>query len=364
MAMHSGQALESFRGAVAEIPLLRRELDLERDDGPFVVVGHPKHWRATVDMLRGANKRIAAFQDLRFESRRLLFAGRPVWRSRWSGPLAGYPVVYAGPVKKRYFDGPPDNVVRCLYTEPLPGWRQLAQHTPKLTDKIEELAQIWSNLADASSREVYASTVRARSAGDSGFFDVSRYREYDHPIVRARPGDTVIDAGAYWGDSARRFAWQQRGRGKIVALEPSPNNYKRLARQRLVGLVPMCLGAWNVNDVLSFDDNGGSSKISSKGSTTIHVAPIDWIADELALEQVDVIKLDVEGAEREALAGASETIDRFRPKILLSIYHRRSDIYELPQLLMSTLKDYRYYVGHHGPYHTETDLYAIPIERL
>ena len=48
----------------------------------------------------------------------------------------------------------------------------------------------------------------------------------------------------------------------------------------------------------------------------------------------------------------------------MRIYHRRRDIYELPQLLSSMVDDYRYYLGHHGPYHTETDLYAIPAERV
>jgi FkbM family methyltransferase len=357
-------AVDNFRAAVAAAPLLRRDLDLARDRGPFVVIGHPRDWRNTADALARAGVGIVAFHDLCFDSRRLFFARRPVWRGRWSGPLSGHQVVLAGPVKKRYFDGPPDEVVRCLYAEPLTGWRQFAHHTPKLGDKTEELARIWADLADEDSRAVFASAVRARSDGDAGFFRVSPYREYDHPVVRARPGDTVIDAGAYWGDSARRFAWQLRGRGSIVALEPSPKNYRRLVRQRLPGLIPLCLGAWNANEVLRFSEKGGSSQITDQGDSTIHVAPIDWIVRELDLQRVDLLKLDVEGAEREALAGASETLQRFRPKVQLSIYHRRQDIYELPQLLSSTLDDYRYYVGHHGPYHTETDLYAIPAERV
>jgi FkbM family methyltransferase len=355
--------LRSFRAAVSATPRLRRNLDLERDHGPFVVCGHPKHWQGTAAKLAQAGERVVAFRDLRFESRRLWFAGRPVWPGRWSGPVAGRPVVFAGPVNKRYFDGPPAEVARCLYDEPMVGWRQCAHHTPALADRDDALAPLWGKLADNESRAVFASVVRARSVGDAGFFRLSPYREYDHPIVRPRPGDTVIDGGAYWGDSARLFAWQLRGRGKIVALEPSVKHFRRLARQRLPGLIPMCLGAWNANEVRCFEDDGGSSRIADQGSSTVHLAPIDWIVDELALPRVDVIKLDVEGAEAEALAGASETLRRFRPKVLLSIYHQRRDIYRLPQLLSSMLDDYRYYVGHHSPYHVETDLYAIPIEQ-
>ena len=133
-----------------------------------MVVGHPKHWRATAELLRRAGASILAFHDLLFESRRLLFAGRPVWRGRWSGPLAHRPVVFAGPVHKRYFDGPPAEVQRCRWPEPLTPWKQRAQHTPDLASHIEALAQIWAELADEDSRAVFASVVRGRSAGDGG----------------------------------------------------------------------------------------------------------------------------------------------------------------------------------------------------
>ncbi len=361
------QSLEpviAFRAAVAASPRLRRPLALERDEGPFVIAGHPKHWGGVASRLAAAGARLLAFHDLRFESARLLYRRRPVWHGRRSGPLAGRTVVLAGPVHKRYFDGAPPDVGACRYAEPLSGWRQSGHESPAWLTHVEALAALWASLEDEASRAVFASVVRARAEGDAGFHRVSTYREYDHPVVRARPGDTVLDVGAFWGDSARRFAWQLRGRGTIVALEPTPQNYRRLCRQKLPGLIPLCLGAWHEHGVLKLDARGGSSRIDSKGDTPIHVAPIDWVVEALELERVDLIKLDVEGAEREALAGAARTLRRFRPKVQLSVYHRRNDLFELPAALAELLDGCRLYVGHHGPYHTETDLYAIPHERL
>ena len=64
----------------------------------------------------------------------------------------------------------------------------------------------------------------------------------------------------------------------------------------------------------------------------------------LSGSRVDYIKYDVEGAEREALLGSAETIKTFRPRLLVSLYHRSEDLYELPLLLRALCPDYRMYL--------------------
>jgi FkbM family methyltransferase len=173
----------------------------------------------------------------------------------------------------------------------------------------------------------------------------------------------IIDAGAFDGDSARRFALAALGTATIISLEPDPTNFARLRRRRIPGLRPVCLGAWDRRDRLAFADGGSSGRIRDSGGTTVDVDTIDAIVRAQRLDRVDLIKLDVEGAEARALAGAADTLARWRPKLQVSIYHRRRDLFELPQALMTDLPDYRWFVGHHGPWHTETDLYGIPAER-
>ena len=188
------------------------------------------------------------------------------------------------------------------------------------------------------------------------------YVEYQHPRVHGVPGDVVLDVGAFTGATAWRFAWQLKGRGRIVALEPVMANYGRLARRRIPGLLPLCVGAWNEDTTLAFDEKGSSSKVSEGGSSRLHVCRLDDLVRRLALPHVDLIKLDIEGAERQALEGAAEIIAKHRPKLQVSIYHRNADLYELPLLIRSMVRGpYEFFVGHHGPYHTETDLYALPL---
>ena len=71
------------------------------------------------------------------------------------------------------------------------------------------------------------------------------------------------------------------------------------------------------------------------------------------------LKMDVEGAEREAIAGARQTIERDRPKLNIAAYHRSEDFFELPLLIHSLCADYALYLRHH-PYVPawDTNLYA------
>jgi hypothetical protein len=67
---------------------------------------------------------------------------------------------------------------------------------------------------------------------------------------------------------------------------------------------------------------------------------IDNIVDRLRLERVNLIKMDIEGAERGALAGARETIQTQRPRLAISGYHLPDDIYLLPALIKEIVPDY------------------------
>lgn len=349
--------------AVEASPRLRRA-HAPGDPGPFVVSGKPDGWAAAAETIAADGQQVVAFHDLRLRARRPWFQGRPVIFGPWLGPLARWSLMFAGTPTKSWFNRGCAGLERCVWHVPPSGWRA-GKHSPRLLDDHgDALGEVFGALEDEGSRSVYASLIRGRLEGSSDYFKVSRYREYDHPQVGARPGDVVIDAGAYDGDTARSFAWRMRGRGTIVALEPSPENFRRLRQRWIPGLEPLCLGAWNSEATLCFDGDGGSGRLRDDGKRQVRVAPIDRIVVDRRLPRVDLLKLDVEGAEREALEGAQETLIRHRPKLQVSIYHRARDLFDLPLWLSARLDGYRYYVGHHNYYHTETDLYAVPEERL
>ena len=73
-----------------------------------------------------------------------------------------------------------------------------------------------------------------------------------------------------------------------------------------------------------------------------------------------MIKMDVEGAERETLLGCRQMIARCQPALIVSCYHRNEDLFDLPLLVKKLYPGYRLFLRHH-PYLPawETNLYAV-----
>jgi FkbM family methyltransferase len=173
----------------------------------------------------------------------------------------------------------------------------------------------------------------------------SEYRSHG-----VRFGDVVLDGGAHVGvftDIALR-----RGASRVVAIEPDTLNRECLTRNFAseiaagkVVVVPQ--GIWSNKGRLLFHEgttNSGTAGVvfNDGGATSmIDVTTIDEIVRDLRLPRVDFIKLDIEGAEREALKGASETLRHFRPRLMLDAYHRPDDPIVLPQVIRFAQPGYR-----------------------
>lgn len=101
------------------------------------------------------------------------------------------------------------------------------------------------------------------------------------------------------------------------------------------------------------------SKISEDGDGIVDVR-VQTI-DSLALEKVTFIKMDIEGAELNALKGAEKTLLRDKPKLAICIYHSNEDMLGVAEYLHRLLPEYKFHVRHHNccPYETETVLYAL-----
>ncbi|MDR7813502.1 FkbM family methyltransferase [Lacrimispora sp.] len=103
----------------------------------------------------------------------------------------------------------------------------------------------------------------------------------------------------------------------------------------------------NVNGFLTIDDIGEEVKVTS----------VDYALDG---EKATFIKMDIEGAEYEALKGCRNTIQKYKPKLAICIYHKLTDIFEIPALILEYCPEYKFYLRHYSPFHVETVLYGIP----
>ena len=165
-----------------------------------------------------------------------------------------------------------------------------------------------------------------------------------------RAGDIVLDVGAHVGTFADRAL--RRGARKVVAFEPDPLNRECLTRNFAVEiaeqrLVVVAQGAWSSKGQLTLHqgthNSGMSSVVHDDGGSTfqIDVTTIDDVVQSLGLPRVDFIKMDIEGAEREALKGAAVTLKQFRPRMMLDAYHLEDDPVVLPQVIRSANPEYK-----------------------
>ena len=189
------------------------------------------------------------------------------------------------------------------------------------------------------------------------------------PHIQPLPGDVCIDGGACRGEVALHFMHSVKNTGSVHAFEFVPGNLE-IFRKNLelnpqiadrITIVPNAL--WDSSGVeLSFNDSGPSSSVISGNqenqqfkTTTVS---IDDYANQQGLKKVDFIKMDIEGAEIPALAGAAETIKRFRPKLAICVYHKKDDFYSIPGKINQILPGYKFYLDHYTLHREETVLYA------
>lgn len=191
------------------------------------------------------------------------------------------------------------------------------------------------------------------------YFDLPELKNY-------RVNDEVfVDAGAFDGQTSAMFVrWAEKYR-KIFALEPDPQN--RVKCRKVLEAIGaeyeiLPFGAWNKRERLSFAVglNGGSHVKDSKNDVNEKQITIEADRlDDLIHEKVSFIKMDIEGAEINALRGAERTIKAYKPKLAISVYHKKEDIWEIPKLILSYVPEYRLYLRHYSPFKDETVLYCI-----
>ena len=210
-----------------------------------------------------------------------------------------------------------------------------------------------------------------------GTFNEFVYSQYVYRgrnnVIGPREGDVVMDCGACFGGTSMFFADQVGEKGKVFSFEFLPENVEvfnrnRQQNARLSSRVELIKApVWSTsNKTMSIEGNGPATQVHLKsipGAQEIHSVSIDDVVSEKKLTRLDFIKMDIEGAEMEALRGAKKSIKRFRPVLAICVYHKLMDFYELPQFVASLNLGYRFYFQHSTVHGDETVVFAIPRER-
>jgi FkbM family methyltransferase len=171
-------------------------------------------------------------------------------------------------------------------------------------------------------------------------------------LVKIR-GKDVIDGGAFIGDSAVIFS-KEYSFNNIYSFEPDRLNYIKLkeniAKYNMKNVIPIIKGISSKEEKLNFEVQGLASLISPGGSEEIEVTTVDKFAESNGPGiNIGLIKFDIEGSEFNGISGSLNTIKKFRPVLLISIYHTGKDFFEIKPLLESLNLGYKFIIKKINP---------------
>ncbi|TLU69424.1 FkbM family methyltransferase [Enterobacter sp. MF024] len=247
-------------------------------------------------------------------------------------------------------------------------------YTPEFCEENSEvLNQFYEQLADEKSKRTLVAFLNQRLSAKRGpyhsVYEPKHYFPLD--VVQLEEGEVFVDCGAYDGDSINAFMQEFEAQGfvqpeNIIGFEPDVDNFNKLVANTAYIKSCLCVnkGVWHEEARLYFQSGLAlSSRLSDEAAAGESIA-LTSIDNILQGKKATFIKMDVEGAELNALRGAEITIREHSPVLAISVYHKPEDLITIPQFVQSVNAGYKFYLrAHHPELAFELVFYAIPEDR-
>jgi FkbM family methyltransferase len=247
-------------------------------------------------------------------------------------------------------------------------------HPRTVFDETAAIRRAFALMAGEDDRAAFVRQLRSRLFLD---FDCPlpqtarmRQTEYFPPdVYRLLPDEVLVDCGAFDGDTVRRFL-ELRGDAfrRVYACEPDPANRARFeawtatlpaARREKIRVEAVAVGA--ARGRARFAATGTVfAGVDAAGGFEVDIVPIDELT---AGAPPTLIKMDVEGAELEALDGARRTVAGTPPVLAVCIYHRCDHLWQVPLRIAAMTEGYRFHLRAHAEDCWDACCYAVPQDR-
>jgi FkbM family methyltransferase len=240
--------------------------------------------------------------------------------------------------------------------------------TAAMTPSVQDAAWLFDKLADEPSRHTLIDAIALRRTWNPALLRDPAPSEQYLPSGIPMPREKVrfVDGGAFDGDTLSQLAEQAVRFEAIAAFEPDIGNYaalcRRIAPMELRGDVSVWpCGLDSVTRQIRFHAQGlASSGMSATGDVVIQTVALD---EALPRFRPTYVKLDIEGAEADALRGMARAIESSRPALAVCVYHKPADLWELPRLVDQLLPEADFFVRAHAYNGFDLVLYAVPREK-
>jgi hypothetical protein len=196
-------------------------------------------------------------------------------------------------------------------------------------------------LDDELSKICYLSTIYALLTGDAQFIRNCGEQYFGHHQFVNPFGQTIVDAGAYVGDSMEKYITKAFGNVKIYSFEPDKKYLPALIARK----TRLCQ-EWLTDDehiVIENESLGPAFTLDN------------YFNDK---QPPSIIKSDIEGMEMEMLKGATRMLKTFKPKLAISIYHSPHDMMSIAEYVLALSVGYKIAVRNHCDHYEDTILYC------
>ena len=242
----------------------------------------------------------------------------------------------------------------------------------KMLADREELLAINPLIADSESRLNFLQNIKSRFKGELEILprSIDKGIQFKNEFLKPNIEEVFIDAGAYNGDTLKLMLESSTFEFReFIALEPDPNNFTALNEfisslnhkvSSKITALPVAVS--NFNGEISFDGSGTEqAQISSAGHIKVECCRIDDLLND---KEVTFIKMDIEGAEPDAIEGAAEIIKGKAPILAISVYHQLDHLWKIVSLINKIKTGYSFLFRPHAAGGWDYILYAVPQNRL
>ena len=242
----------------------------------------------------------------------------------------------------------------------------------RLREQFDSIRQCYAMLGDEPSKRDLREQLLWRYWLDFSALSMpldARDTYFPMDLLSPVPDEIFVDCGSFDGDSIRSFHSHWAGKFRhAFAFEPDPvnrgalvSNLEAMGIADRVTVMPYAVGNTNGPVSFTFNSSASSHVVSQDTGSAIECRRLD----DIEWPRIPTyIKMDIESAEPEAIAGGAGLLQRHQPVLAVCTYHRSEHLWQIPNLIRSISSEYQLFQRRYAEECWEGVCYAIPKHRL
>ena len=216
-------------------------------------------------------------------------------------------------------------------------------------NNFKRIESAFNFLSDNYSKKMFLSIINFRLTGKPEYIINNFNKDYKniYNTFQTEKYRICVDAGAYNGDTSLQMLNHFKNVEKIYSFEPDKHNFKKLSNQEsvksnnIIEPINAAISSDNILSSFNNEKNRNSSLSPGLNNPTVRCVSVDSFFNSV---KIDFMKFDVEGSETAALMGSQKTIKTFKPDMIISLYHRSKDLFEIPEIVKAFNPNYSLYI--------------------